>query len=313
MPISESPTPFSGPSYCETTTDGFGLLLDVDGPISSPVTRTISQPGLIESLITLANSGVPIAFNTGRGDDFLIREVVTPLYTAGLASDAHVWGIGEKGASWFRFGSRAPIAVDDTLIVDERVRDAVRSVVQEQFSDLVFFDESKRTMVSIEQLISVESHDFLARRPALDRVLAQIVLDAGYDISWHGNISDDLVALATDPHSGTGRTNIRLDSSIIATDIEHSHTGKDLGAQRFMDLLLEAGVAVPRRWFTMGDSRGDYAMTDWLHANGFDASHVDVRPTEPLPQTDYPVLMHPTLVNDQAGEFFLSAWARKVN
>ncbi len=304
---SSDPTP-----YCVTHSGGFGLLLDVDGPISSPITRTVSQPGLLESLVTLANSGVPIAFNTGRGDDFLVREVSGPLYAAGMCEDALVWGIGEKGGTWFRLGSPEQLVVDEDLIVPDDVRQKMQDLAEGEFSDLVFFDDSKRTMVSLEQRLDIPSDDFLARRAPLDEAVAQIVLDAGFDISWHGDISAELQALETDPAASGSRTNYRIDSSVLATDVEHSRTGKDIGARRFIDLLLEQGITPPQRWFTMGDSRSDYKMTDWLHAHGFTASHVDVRPADQLPQTDYPVLTHPSLIFDEAGEFFLSAWARKV-
>lgn len=41
------------------------LLLDVDGPVASPVTREV-QPGIIADLVALAAAGVPVIFNTGR-------------------------------------------------------------------------------------------------------------------------------------------------------------------------------------------------------------------------------------------------------
>lgn len=308
MHISDSPTP-----YCVTDDRKFGLLLDVDGPISSPVARSIIQPGMIEALVTLANSGVPIAFNTGRGDDFVNREVTEPLFAGGLLPTADVWGIGEKGASWFRLGKDSGISVDANLIVDIDVRNAIREIIADRYSDLVFFDETKRTMISCEQLLSVSSDDFLNRRSAMDREIAQLLLDSGYDISWHGSIPEGFADLATDPAADNGRTNIRLDASIIATDIEHSSTGKDLGAKRFIDLLIANGTTPPQRWFTMGDSRSDYTMADWLHAQHFTVSHVDVRPTEPLPEVEYPVLMHPIHTNDAAGEFFLTAWAKQLS
>lgn len=309
MLTSNSPTP----TYV-TTDQNFGLLLDVDGPISSPVTRSVSQEGMIEALVTLANSGVPIAFNTGRGDDFINRELTGLLFDGGLDAEAPVWGIGEKGATWFRLGRDTPISMDANLVVSIEVRNQIRELVSTKYRDLVFFDESKRTMVSCEQLITVESADFLERRKEMDADLAQLLLAAGYDISWHGNVSAELLELGTDPQASTqaGRTNIRLDSSIIATDIEHSATGKDLGAKRFLDQLVKEEIAIPKRWFTMGDSRSDYTMAFWLHELGFNVSHVDVRPTEPLPQTDFHILMHPTMTNDQSGEFFLGAWAQQV-
>ncbi len=61
-----------------------GLLLDVDGPIASPVSRTIAIPSIIEDLVTLCGLGVPIAFVTGRSESFIREQVVQPLLAAGL-------------------------------------------------------------------------------------------------------------------------------------------------------------------------------------------------------------------------------------
>ena len=47
-----------------------GLLLDVDGPVASPVTRTVPA-GIIADLLTLAAAGWPVVFNTGRSDAFI--------------------------------------------------------------------------------------------------------------------------------------------------------------------------------------------------------------------------------------------------
>jgi hypothetical protein len=35
------------------------LLLDVDGPVASPLTRTV-QPGIIADLLALAAAGIPV-------------------------------------------------------------------------------------------------------------------------------------------------------------------------------------------------------------------------------------------------------------
>jgi hypothetical protein len=45
-----------------------GLLLDVDGPIASPITRTIAEETIVADLVTMAAAGIPIAFITGRSD-----------------------------------------------------------------------------------------------------------------------------------------------------------------------------------------------------------------------------------------------------
>jgi len=247
-------------------------MLDVDGPISSPVTRTISQPGLLKSLVELANAGVPIVFNTGRSDEFLEQNVAVPLYEAGLSPEALVWGVGEKGATWYRFGAHHTVHIDPELSVPSELGGRLKTIAERDFADLVFFDHTKRTMVSLEQLVDLPSQEFLARRPQLDAALAAEVLAAGYDISWHGRVSQELRDLATDP-AVSERTNIRIDSSIIATDVEHCRTGKDVGAKRFMDELLALEVAPPQRWFTMGGCAAGVRHAG-NRLSGFDASAV---------------------------------------
>ena len=48
-----------------------GLLFDVDGPLASPISRTVRISSILDDLVTLAGSGVPIGFITGRSDEFI--------------------------------------------------------------------------------------------------------------------------------------------------------------------------------------------------------------------------------------------------
>ncbi|WP_029069717.1 hypothetical protein [Jonesia quinghaiensis] len=276
----------------------FGLLLDVDGPISSPVTRTLRAPGLADSLVALANSGVPIAFNTGRSDDFLIDRVLPPLVSAGLRQDTAVWGIGEKGGTWFHLAQQGQVEIDPAISLPDAILHDIRQLAEESYADLVFFDETKRTMASLEQRISVSAEHYAQRRHRLDLDIAAIVRDHGERLTWEGR--SDL----SDP-----QPTIRIDPTIIATDIEHVTTGKDTGAARFLALLHSTGTPLPGRWFTMGDSRTDYAMATWLHQQGHQVSHVDVRPSDGILSVPYEVLTHPTLIHDDAGAWFMARWA----
>ncbi|MCU1634977.1 MAG: hypothetical protein JWQ68_216, partial [Cryobacterium sp.] len=83
------------------TESPLGLLLDVDGPIASPVTRTIATPSIITDLVTLAAAHVPIAFITGRSAAFIREQVVGQLVASGLPDDVRMYGVCEKGAVWF--------------------------------------------------------------------------------------------------------------------------------------------------------------------------------------------------------------------
>ena len=101
-------------------TPPLGLLLDVDGPIASPVTRSIAIPAIARDLAELANRGIPIAFNTGRSDAFLRAQVIPPLLAAGLSDDVRVWGICEKGAVHMRITAQdlKKLGIIDDIIAE---------------------------------------------------------------------------------------------------------------------------------------------------------------------------------------------------
>lgn len=282
------------------STPPLGLLLDVDGPIASPVTRSIAIPGIAADLATLANLGIPIAFNTGRSDVFLREQVIPPLLAAGLDDDVRVWGICEKGAVWMRITADGAqeVTVDEELRVPAAVDRAVERLVNEDFSDLVFYDDTKRAMVSVEQLTEVESDDYLAAQPALNEAIAGVLADHGLGYEWGEKRVPD----------AEGRIGYRIDPTIISTDIESNRVGKDLGASLMLSFLADEGIPLPHSWRTMGDSRTDYAMADRLHENGHEVVHVDVRPADGVPPTPYPVRHHPTLIHDEAGARYLSRW-----
>jgi hypothetical protein len=284
-----------------------GLLLDVDGPIASPVSRTIAIPSIVADLVALAAEGVPIVFNTGRSDAFIRDQVVGPLLDAGLGQDARVHAVCEKGAVWASIGPQYPggmsdVQVDAELALPRDFADEMRELVATEYADLVFYDETKRAMVSVEQKLEVPSATYLAVQPSFDAHAMDALTRRGFGVRRLDDVrpADD------------GSVTWRIDPTIISTDIEAARTGKDMGAERALE-LLNADGALPVAWRTMGDSRGDYAMADWLHARGHDVAHVDVRPAEGIPTTPYPVLTAPDgVIHDEAGAQFLGSWTAEA-
>lgn len=280
-----------------------GLLLDVDGPIASPITRSIAIDSVTRDLVTLADAGIPIVFNTGRSDAFLREEVVAPLVAAGLPAHARVFAVCEKGAVWFPItaAGAGEIEVSGELAVPIAYGEAIENLVAERFSDYMFFDRTKRAMVSVEQHKHVQSADYLRQQKEFDAAaFAEMGLhDLGIE---HNGVN----AAASD-----GTVGYRVDSTIISTDIESIQLGKDLGAMRAIEMLLPGG-ALPVEWRTVGDSRTDYAMADWLHEQGHTVAHVDVRPADGVPEKPYPVLTAGELIHDEAGAAFLARWVEMV-
>jgi hypothetical protein len=266
----------------------FGLLLDVDGPIASPVTRSINIPSIGRDLAALANAGVPVIFNTGRSDAFIAGE-----------AHARVFAICEKGATWFQITPQGAgeVEIDDSLAPPAGFGDDVRALVAEHYAELVFYDETKRATVTFEQRLDVSKEAFLARQLEIDEAAIALLNARGFG-ARRGDV---------DYPDASGAVQYRADPSIISTDFESIRVGKDFGAERAL-LLLEGTGPVPLEWRTMGDSRGDYAMATWLHERGETVSHVDVRPADGIPETDYPVLTAGDLIHDDAGAAFLARW-----
>ncbi|KQM15927.1 hypothetical protein ASF83_08395 [Plantibacter sp. Leaf171] len=281
-----------------------GLLLDVDGPIASPITRTINLPSIAQDLATLANAGIPIAFNTGRSDAFLRAVVVPPLLAAGLDGDVRLYGICEKGAVWFGFSAAGvdELRLDEEVAMPEGYGAAIERLVDERYAETVFFDHTKRAMVSVEQHVEVPAADYAVVRKHFDDDARAELARRGFGVDHApGRYPDD-----------AGLVQYRIDPTIISTDIESVRLGKDLGAQRALELLEADGGALPLAWRTVGDSRSDYAMADWLFEHGYTVEHVDVRPADGVPEKPYPILTHPTLIHDDAGAAFLARWVEMV-
>lgn len=280
------------------------LLLDVDGPLASPVTRRVSE-GIIENLIELLRRGIPVVFNTGRSDAFISEQLMHPMLEAGLPAGSVVHAICEKGAVWFSFtpDGPGPIHVDKSLAMPTGFGDDIRNLVADSYAEHMFFDETKRAMVSVEQHIEVESSVYLAEQKKFDA-------DALTLLAAHG-----LGAVRLDHRApgSTGSVDYRVDPSIISTDIESVRLGKDLGASRAVELLAAQGI-LPEAWRTVGDSRTDYAMADWLHHQDHAVKHIDVRPAEGVPEKPYPVKtaadleLGDDIINDFAGAAFLQFW-----
>ena len=289
-------------------TASIGLLFDVDGPIASPVSRRIAIPSIVGDLVLLAGAGVPIAFITGRSDAFIRDEVVTPLLAAGLgdvlADPANrMFAVFEKGAAWSAVTADglAEVSVDESVALPDEVVDGVRRLVASDFSDTMFFDETKRAMISVEQRTDVSHADYLAAQPLFNEAAFALVAGHGLGVRLGDRESAD----------AAGQVPFRLDPTIISTDIESVLLDKDRGAERTLEYFAARGP-LPRVWRSVGDSRSDYLMADHLHAAGYEVAHVDVRPLDGILDRPYDIITEGELIHDEAGAAFLEHWVTKI-
>jgi hypothetical protein len=279
-----------------------GLLLDVDGPIASPTTRRVPA-AIIRDLAVLAAAGVPIAFITGRSMPFLRDHVVSELIEHGLSEGARMYGVCEKGAVWFPITPQGlgRVESNQALALPENVTDGIRRLVERDYSDTMFFDETKQAMISVEQRPDVENDDYRAAQVEFNDEAFTLCAEQGLGI----RLGD-----REQPDAG-GRVPYRIDPTIISTDIESVTLDKDHAAERALDFFAGNGP-LPQLWRSVGDSRSDYLMADHLHSVGHDVAHIDVRPADGMLERPYPVIAMGDLIHDDAGAAFLDYWVDKL-
>ena len=285
-----------------------GLLFDVDGPIASPTSRSIAIDSILTDLVTLTAAGVPIAFITGRSDEFIREQVIAPLLDAGLADalrvpGARMFGVFEKGAAWCSIteNGMGEVTVDESVALPGVVGEDVRTLVASDFASTMFFDETKRAMISVEQRTDVEHASYVADQGRFNDAAFAVVSGHGVGVRLGERTSPD----------ANGQVPFRLDPTIISTDIESILLDKDRGAERALE-YFEASGPLPRRWRSVGDSRSDYLMADHLHAAGYDVAHVDVRPKDGILDRPYEIIVEGELIHDEAGAAFLSYWVSEL-
>jgi hypothetical protein len=203
-----------------------GLLFDVDGPIASPITRTINIRSIVTDLVAMTAAGVPIAFITGRSGDFIRHQVVAPLRDAGLgeALDEHgarMFGVFEKGGAWAPITGEGmgEVTVDESVAFGDDAVDGIRSLVRDRYADTMFFDETKRAMISVEQRTDVDASTYADAQARFQDEAFELLTGLGIGLRYGERVAPD----------GSGELPYRIDPTIISTDIESVLLDKDWG------------------------------------------------------------------------------------
>ncbi|MBP9716979.1 MAG: hypothetical protein KBD51_03495 [Candidatus Levybacteria bacterium] len=218
-------------------------LFDVDGVITNPELKK-ANPEIIKKLVEILERGEILGFNTGRALEFVIDEVLKPLEATLTNKNLlyNVFFVGEKGGTWGDFkNGKIENIIDPQITIPGELEQKIRDLISFKYSDTMFFDESKKTMISTELIKGKDLNKFHEEQKSLVEEMKKIL--------EHLNL-----------------TNLKIEPSVIATDIQNPHVGKDLGVERF--LMLIKGKEEPEEFETFGDSPGDLEMHKYLIKHG---------------------------------------------
>lgn len=215
-------------------------LLDVDGVITDPIEKRITNEAIIDALAEKLNIGEVVGLNSGRSTAWIESNVLPYIVEKVMNPDTlqNLIIIGEKGGTWTTFDENGVRTHDASpkLVLPTGLQGDITSLMQDKYADSMFVGDLKSTMVSIEMRDGYDLSEFRKRQAAFANEAQFLLQDLP---EW------------------------KIDETTIATDFENIHVGKDLGADRFLEFLKARGITAGHVE-TFGDSASDIAMADEL-------------------------------------------------
>lgn len=254
-------------------------LFDVDGVLTHSKYKKVTEPQLFDHIIGRLIQGDYVALNTGRSLDFLSERIIAP--TKKMIGDTtclqNFLAVGEKGATVLNVApdGQETCFVDPAYSIPQSIQSAVRTIVENEFADSMFYDTRKKTMISVEMLDEYDVLQFQIQQKILVEKIQALL-------------------------AGLGDGQFEIDPTRIATDIQDVRTSKALGARRVVEWIQSKGADVGV-YYAFGDSPSDLAMAKELVAENLSVQMVFVGEPELLKSEDRAFDIHFTNQRCEAG------------
>lgn len=230
-------------------------LFDIDGVLTNPYDKKINETEILDQIIKRLEQNNPVGLNTGRSLEFIVKNVLDPLEEKITDKKLlqNIIAFGEKGAVWINYdkNNQKVIEVDEDLQVPKEIQNTVREIIkQSQYSEVMSYDETKMTMISLE-LLSKEK-----------------LIENNKTFEDFKKIQIKLVEELNNLMISFDKNNLfKVDLTRIAIDIENKNVGKALGAEKFVDQLNKNEIN-PQQFISFGDSPSDFEMHQKLQNLG---------------------------------------------
>ena len=247
------------------------LFFDIDGVITEPVTGEV-EPLVIKEIVAILERGEPVAFNTGRGLNWVLRDIL-PHFEVRVSKKSilsRLCIVYQKGAFRVTFDEKGvqekPVVAPGIALLPNSFREEALRLLSQKYSETMYPGEEKEALLSPQYKPGSDFGQYKADQLRLvDELQAMLQRYGLYD-------------------------QFRVDPTRIATDVEDRHLGKALGAQRVLEWLKEQGLR-PSYFITLGDSKSDVGMAEEIFRQGFPVELVFVGEEEELQgmQLPFPV------------------------
>lgn len=237
-------------------------IFDVDGVLTHPEQKRIIYPDLISELIKRLKNNEPIGLNTGRSFSFIHQEVLHPLQQKLSQVEqpllSFLFPVGEYGGVWMTYENGVfQQHKNPSLCVPMNIQKQIKKFVQKQCNDIVFFDNDKITMISLELNNGKTIQAFHSITPFITKNLQDILRAEDHTNEWI------------------------IQPSRISIDLQHTSVGKGHAITKLLKLIKEKDIS-PKQFVSFGDSLADVAMHETLMLQGKNSHFVFVGEPELL-------------------------------
>lgn len=231
-------------------------VFDVDGVITDPQKKEITEPEILEEIVKRLERGGTVALNTGRSLSWLLDRVVNPLLqkTTDLKKLANnLFAVGEFGGTWLSINEDGTTKqhIDDSIVIPQFLRQQVKTLIENGYLDSMFYDDSKITMITTEMKDGYSIDKYRKYQKELINELSDLVKS--------NNLSKEFV----------------IHYDIIATNIMSKKVSKRFAVERIMKWLKEINTQ-PEKFITFGDSTSDIPMAEQIDSLEFPVEFVYV-------------------------------------
>lgn len=242
-------------------------IFDVDGVITNPQEKKITEPKILKEIVKRLEKEELVAINTGRTitwvKDKVLNLLIEIIKDKKLLQNLLI--VGEKGGTWAEFDRQNNLIEnkDKNISVPDNLKNEVRNLINDKYSDCMFYDEPKLTMISVEMKDGYVLEDYQRKQPALLTEFITLLKDENLENKF------------------------KIDPTTLSVDIENIFVGKHFAVKRILEWINKKGFK-PQKYITFGDSfSSDLPMAQEINSQGLPVEFVYVG-EEKIDTSKYP-------------------------
>jgi len=224
-------------------------IFDVDGVITNPHERRITNPEITKHLIEMLLNNLPVGIVSGRALPWLKERVVSELEKYMRDNNLNrntldnLFVSGEFGGSSIIFENGEPAeSINPDIKLDPKFVEKAREITS-PFSDFVFVDEEKQTQFTAEMQNGIAVEEFHKHRDEIANSYKELVKEFGLEEI------------------------LEVHSDRIAINIKHKIANKMFATGEFLNWLGRKNILIDE-FRVFGDSPSDLEMGDELKKRG---------------------------------------------